>query len=160
MKRYVTFAMVAILMLGMATSTYAQVRQNRQKPAAGNEMRQPERKMLSPEKRAEFMAKQLELTPAEKVRVQALFEKQEAKANQRQEEMKKMREEHRTKMEAERSANQAELIKIIGNEKFQKMQSQRIARLEKENRMMKMRANRVNCPCYKQPVPGMKERAK
>jgi len=125
-------------------------------------MRQPERKTVTPEKRAEFMAKQLELTDAEKAKVQALFEKQEVKAKQRQEEMKKMREEHRAKMDVERSVNQAELIKIIGKEKFQEMQSQRIARLEKENNMLKMRAQRGDCPYYKQPRnrPGMRERVK
>jgi len=162
MRRYVTFAMAVILMLGTTLSVQAQARQNRQRPAAGNEMKQPERKTVTPEKRAEFMAKQLELTDAEKAKVQALFEKQEVKAKQRQEEMKKMREEHRAKMDAERSVNQAELIKIIGKEKFQEMLSQRIARLEKENSMLKMRAQRGDCPYYKQARnrPGMRERVK
>ena len=140
MKRYVTFAMVAILMLGMTLSVQAQVRQGGQRPAAGKEMRQPERKMITPEKRAEIMAEQLQLTDVEKAKVQALFEKQQEKAKQRQEEMKNNREEQRAKMDAERKAYEAELIKIIGNEKFQQHQAQRIARLENKNRKMRMRS--------------------
>ena len=86
------------------------------------------------------MAEQLQLTDVEKAKVQALFEKQQAKAKQRQEEMKSNREEQRAKMDAERKAYEAELIKIIGNEKFQQHQAQRIARLENKNRKMRMRS--------------------
>lgn len=139
MRKYVTFAMAAIIMLGMTISVQAQVRQGGQGPAARNEVRQPERKMITPEKRAEMMAEQLQLTDAEKAKVQALFEKQQTKAKQRQEEMKDNRENQRSKMDAERKAYEAELIKIIGNEKFQQHQTQRIARLENENRKMKMK---------------------
>jgi periplasmic protein CpxP/Spy len=152
MSKYVTFAMAVIIMLGTTLSVQAQARQNRQRPAAGNEMRQPERKTVTPEKRAEFMAKQLELTDAEKVKLQDFIEKQEVKAKQRQEEMKKVREAQREKIEADRKANQAELIKIIGNEKYQQMQSQRIARLEKENRMLKMRMMRKDSPSTHQKM--------
>lgn len=154
MKRYVTFAMAAILILGMTLPLQAQVRQAGQKTAAGKEMRQPERKMITPEKRAEIMAEQLQLTDVEKAKVQALFEKQQEKAKQRQEEMKNNREEQRAKIDAERKAFDAELIKIIGNEKFQQHQAQRIERLEKANRKMKMRAeNRDNRPYNKQQQP-------
>lgn len=139
MKKYVTLAMAVIIMLGMALTVEAQAREGRQRPAVKKEMKQPEKKVVTPQQRAEFMAKQLELTDAEKAKLQTLFEKQELKAKQHREEMKKEREELRAKFEAERKANQEDLIKIIGNEKFQKMQSQRIARLEKENKMLKMR---------------------
>lgn len=140
MRKYVTFAMAAIIMLGMTISVQAQVRQGGgQGPAARNEVRQPERKMITPEKRAEMMAEQLQLTDAEKAKVQALFDKQQAKAKQRQDEMKNNRDEQRAKMDAERKAYETELIKIIGNEKFQQHQAQRIARLENENRKMKMK---------------------
>lgn len=145
MRRYVTFAMAAILMFGITLSVQAQVRQGGQKPAARKEMRQPERNMITPEKRAEIMAKQLDLTDVEKTQVQALFEKQQAKTKQRQDEMKNNREEHRAKMDAERKTYEAELIKIIGNEKFQQHQAQRIERLEKANRKMRTRSdNREN----------------
>ncbi len=151
MKKYVAFAMAAFLMLGMTVSILAQVRQGGQGPATRNEVRQPERKMITPEKRAEMMAEQLQLTDAEKAKVQALFEKQQEKAKQRQEEMKDNREEQRAKMDAERKAYEAELIKIIGNEKYQQHQAQRIARLENENRKMKMRSEGQQNRPYRKP---------
>lgn len=142
MKRSVTLAMLVVFMLGMTLSVQAQYRNNKQRPGAGTELRQPERKYVSPEKRAEMMAKHLELTAEEKAKVQALFEDQDMKRKQRMEEMKQKREELKAKLEAERNANQAELISIIGNEKFQQMQSKRIQHLEKELRKMKMREHR------------------
>ncbi len=159
MSKYVTFVITAILILGMALSVQAQVRQERQRPER-KEMKQPEKKVVTPEKRAEFMAKQLELTAPEQAKLKTYFEKQDAKTKQRHEEMKKMREEQLAKMKAERIANQAELIKIIGNEKFQQMQSQRIARLEKENKMMKMRMMHKDGQFKQLPRPEMKERMK
>ncbi|MDD4489884.1 MAG: hypothetical protein PHD30_05210 [Paludibacter sp.] len=154
MKRYVTFAMAAILMFGMTLSAQTQVCQGGQRPATRKEMKQPERKMISPEKRAEMMAEQLQLTDVEKAKVQALFEKQQAKAKQRQEEMKNNREEQRAKIDAERKAFDAKLIKIIGNEKFQQHQALRIKRLENANRKMRTRSdnrdNRDNRPYNRQ----------
>jgi len=44
-------------------------------------------------------------------------------------------------MEAERKANQAELIKIIGQEKFNELQAKRITHLQRENQKLKMRKN-------------------
>lgn len=137
MKRIVSITIVTVMLLGVLSTVEAQGREMRK-----GEMRQGKREMMSPEKRAAFMAKQLELSDAEKLKLQALFEKQEAKAIKHREEMKKMREERHLKMIAERTANQAELIKIIGNEKFQELQSKRIARLEQENRKLKMNANK------------------
>ncbi|MDO9635160.1 MAG: hypothetical protein Q7J05_09045 [Paludibacter sp.] len=159
MSKYVTFLITAILIFGMTLSVQAQVRQERQRPER-KETKQPEKKVVTPEKRAEFMAKQLELTPVEQAKLKAYFEKQDAKTKQRHEAMKKMREEQLAKMKTERDANQAELIKIIGNEKFQQMQSQRIARLEKENKMMKMRMMHKDGQFIQQPRLEMKERMK
>jgi len=92
---------------------------------------QSERPQVSPEKRAEKMAKELGLSDAEKVKVQALFEKQEAARIQHQSEVTKLREERMAKFEAERKAQDAQLIKIIGQEKFQKLENERIAFKEK-----------------------------
>ena len=138
MKRFVAVVMVVTLVIGMSFSVQAQARHGKRN-AEKSEMKQGERKMISTEKRVEMIAKQLELSDAEKIKVQALFEKQEGRAKLYREEMKKVREEHLAKIKAERNANEAELIRIIGNEKYQQLQSQRIARLERENRMLKMR---------------------
>lgn len=102
-------------------------------------MRQDVKEKITPEKRAEYMAKQLELSDVEKAKVQALFEKQDAKIKQQMEEVKKLKEEQKAKFEANRKAQEDELIKIIGNDKFRQLQSNRIARLEKENRMHRMK---------------------
>lgn len=157
MKKYVATVMVVAMIFGITVTTQAQARQERKNPEHKS-MQEGKRQMITPEKRAEFMAKQLELNDAEKAKVQALFEKQGLKVKQHQEEMKKMREELRVRFEAERSANEAELIKIIGQEKFQKLQSQRIAHLEKENRMLKMRMMRKDAPSEHQKMRMEKRR--
>ena len=77
------------------------------------------------------MAKQLNLTDAEKAKVKALFESQDANRQKKQAEMKKTREEMKAKFEAERKSQDAELQKIIGAEKFQKFQATRAERFEK-----------------------------
>jgi periplasmic protein CpxP/Spy len=151
MRKYVMLAMVAIFMFGTAFSAQGQPQQ-RHNRTDKKEVKQDEKKMITPEKRAEFLAKQLELTDAEKAKVQDMFVKQDAKVEQHMEEVKKIREEQKTKFEAERKSRDAELIKIIGNEKFQKMQAQRIQRLEKENMMMKMRMMQKNKPNEHQKI--------
>jgi len=158
MKQNVTMVMLVILMLGITYSAQAQYRN--QRPGLRSEFRQQERKQVSPEKRAEMMAKQLNLTAEEKAKVQVLFEEQEMKMKQRMEEMQKMREELKAKVEAERNTNQAELISIIGNEKFQQLQAKRIQHLEKELRKMKMRENRraMQAPGNQSPQQRWRER--
>lgn len=152
MKRYLMLAIATIIMSGAIL--IAQEQQPMPKNLKGDKKEfKNEQKMISPEKRAEFMAKQLNLSAAEKAKVQALFEKQDVKIKEHQAEMEKLREERRAKFEAERKAQEAELIKIIGNEKFQQLQSLRIARLEKMNKMHKMKDMKMrhrNCPYMEQ----------
>lgn len=138
MRKILTIACVAMLSTGMVVMAQAPQHPN-VKRGERKEMRQEKREHFNPEKRAEMMAKQLELTEAELVKLKALFEKQEAKATKHREEMKKQREEQRAKMEAERKANQADLIKIIGQEKFNELQAKRITHLQRENQKLKMR---------------------
>ena len=140
MRKILIIACVAMLSIGMVVMAQAPQHPN-VKRGEHKEMRQEKREHINPEKRAEMMAKQLGLTEAEQVKLKALFEKQEAKATKHREEMKKQREEHRAKMESVRKSNQADLIKIIGQEKFNELQSKRIARLERENQRLKMRQN-------------------
>ena len=140
MKRIVAIASIAVLSVGMLVS--AQTLQCPYvKKGECQEMRQGKQERMNPEKRAEMMAKQLELTEAEQLKLKVLFEKQEAKAITHREEMKKQRDEHRAKMEEERKANQAEIIKVIGQEKFDELQTKRISHLQRENQKLKMRKN-------------------
>lgn len=148
MKRIVIIAGIALLSAGMWVSGQTTDRPGAKK-GERYEMRQgnrehmnPEkRERMNPEKRAEMMATQLQLSEAEQMKLKALFEKQEAKAAKHREEMKKQRDENRAKMEAERKANQAELIKVIGQEKFNELQAKRIAHLQRQNQELKMRKN-------------------
>lgn len=89
---------------------------------------------ISPEKRAEMMAKQLELTDSERAKVQALFEKQAEKKQVQREERRNDRVQRKNQFEADRKTQDAELTKIIGNEKFQKLQTLRLERSQKMNK--------------------------
>lgn len=140
MKRIVIIAGIALLSAGMWVSAQTTDRPGAKK-GERYEMRQGNWEHMNPEKRAEMMASQLQLSEAEQVKLKALFEKQEAKAAKHREEMKKQRDENRAKMEAERKANQAELIKVIGQEKFNELQAKRIAHLQRQNQELKMRKN-------------------
>jgi Spy/CpxP family protein refolding chaperone len=95
------------------------------------EFRQGDKPMVSPEKRAEKMAQELSLNAAEKAKVQALFEKQDAKHKEQMEKGEKMKAEMKVKFDAERKANDEEMTKIIGPEKFKKLQDMRVERMEK-----------------------------
>ena len=138
MRKYVLLVFAAVFMLSAAVVAQSQ-RQPRHNKGDKKEIRQEVKEKITPEKRAEYMAKQLELSEVEKAKVQALFEKQDAKIRQQMEEVKKLKEEQKAKFEANRKAQEDELIKIIGNDKFRQLQSNRIARLEKENRMHRMK---------------------
>jgi len=98
------------------------------------------RQMISPEMRAENMAKQLELTDAQKAKVTELFKKQEVQMNAMREEMRAARESNtanaegiREKVAAQRKANDAELEKIIGKEKMAKWQAGRQQQMQSMN---------------------------
>ena len=135
MKKYAMLALATIFMLSMGVKAQDQnpdQSQNRTR----KEMKRGDKPMLSPEKRAEKMAKDLGLTPEEKVKVQALFEKQDVKRKEQMEKGEKVKAEMKEKFEAERKANDEELTKIIGQEKFQKFQVMRAERMgEMKGRM-------------------------
>jgi len=150
MKKYGMLVMASAILFSVAVSGQEQTPPQGRK-SDRKEFKQAERPQVSPEKRAEKMAKELGLTDAEKAKVQALFEKQEAVRVQHQSEVIKLREEHMAKFEAERKAQDAGLVKIIGQEKFQKLENERtehkakiMARREgiKKHRMDKVRQHK------------------
>src|SRR5665647_465616 len=118
MKKYAGLVMISLFMFSVAVSAQEPTPPQGQRGQM-KEMRKGDRPMVTPEKRAGHMAKELGLTDAEKVKVQALFEKQDARMKQHQAEMGKMREEQKAMFETERKAQDAELEQIIGKEKFQ-----------------------------------------
>lgn len=147
MKKYGMFVLALAFIFSLAVSA-----QDQMPPQGENgpkkEFRQGNRPPATPQMRAERMAKQLSLTDAEKASVQALFEKQEANREKKKAEIQKTKEEMKTQFEADRKAQDAELEKIIGTEKFKKFE---VARAE---RMERMKQRGENSP---QPEPKPNE---
>lgn len=154
MKKIAGLLMIALFVCGMTVSAQEQtpspVRKGQMK-----EMRKGAHTMLTAEKRAEHITKELGLTDAEKAKVQALFEKQDAKMKAHKAEMEKIREEQKAKFEAERKAQDAELEKIIGNEKFQKHEALRAERAEKQKQRREMAPNDSTSARKRGPRPGV-----
>jgi len=143
MKKYGMLAIAAIFMFSMAIMA-----QDPTPPQGQNgprrEFNQNGRTQATPQVRAERLAKQLSLTDDQKAQVQAMYEKQDANRAKAQTEVKKSREEMKAQFEADRKAQDEELAKIIGSEKFQQFQA---ARAERMKRMQ----NREGNPS---PAPG------
>lgn len=96
-----------------------------------NEMRQNGPQRMSAESRAQYWAKELNLTNEEKAKITELFKKQDETRMQQRSDMQKSKEERQAFMESQRKANDAEMEKIIGKEKFQKYDSIRSERMQK-----------------------------
>jgi Spy/CpxP family protein refolding chaperone len=109
------------------------------KEGTKKEMRQNAPQRMSAESRAEYWAKELNLTNEEKAKITELFKKQDEARMQQRADMQKSREERQAFMESQRKANDAEMEKIIGKEKFQKYDSIRTARMEKMRDRMRNR---------------------
>lgn len=135
MKKYAVLMVAAMLMIGMSVSA-----QNGQRGQRNNDSnRQRQAMSMTAKERADWMAKQLDLTADQKVKVEALYEKQDAKRKEQMEKFREQREkmtenrdntreEMRAQREKEMKENQAELESIIGKEKMEKLNSLRQSR--------------------------------
>ena len=130
MKKYAVLALATVLTISLSV--------NAQRPTPPDGRKGPEKGFnqkemphMSAQKRAGYMAVDLELTDAQIAKVQALFEKQDKIREERKAEVKKLREQEIAKFEAERKAQEAELQQIIGAEKFQKLVLQRKEMMKK-----------------------------
>ena len=121
MKKYAMLLMVSVLFLSVTVT--AQDQTNPEKKGDKKEFRQGDRQQVSPEKRAEKMATDLGLTAAEKANVQELLEKQEVAIQKFKSEVNKESEDFRPKFRELRKSQDAELKTIIGEEKYQKLQT-------------------------------------
>lgn len=130
MRKYVIVAMASLFMLGSTLTAQQQAPQRQQRPER-KEVQKADIPQLSAEKKAERMAKELQLTEREQKKVQELFEKQEQRRKKHEAELEKQKEKFRKMYEAERKAHDAELEKIIGKEKFEQLQAKRAEQLEK-----------------------------
>ncbi len=139
MKKIVLMALVAIFTLSFTLEAQNDGR-NRRNDRQGP---QTERRWTAKD-RAEAMAKQLKLTAEEKAKVEALFEKQDAKraeqiaqqgANKEKQtqDRTKRREEMQALREKEMAKSDAELEVIIGKEKMEQWKQYRADR-QKEMR--------------------------
>lgn len=133
MKKYLVFMFAAMLTISLSVS--AQNRQGRQ----GNFNRDRQSMQMTAKDRVEWIAKELDLTDAQKAEVEELFKKQDAKRAEDMAKMResreqsvanrdKMREEMREMRTKEMEKNQAELEKIIGKEKADKIKALRDTR--------------------------------
>jgi hypothetical protein len=130
MKKYGWVAVATMFMFSVVVMGQDQMHPRGEKDSR-KEFKRGERPQLSPQKRAEKMAKVLQLTDLEKAKVQSLMERQDEKMKQHQLEIKQLREEQKMKFQAERKAHDEELQSIIGKEKFEKFQSIRMEHLKK-----------------------------
>jgi hypothetical protein len=128
MKKYAMVVMTTMLMVGFTTMA-----QNR--PPVKNmrgertELKTQKREMVAPEKRAERLAKELELNSTQTSDLKVFFEKQDAKRHEEMENLKKLRAEMKAKKEAERKTDDAALAKILGQEKFHQFELKRAERI-------------------------------
>ena len=132
------FLMMFAVMLTVSFTMTAQERQGRRN--FNNDNRQRQEVRMDAKERAEWMAKELNLTDAQKEQVKALFEEQDAKRtaditkmreqrNQAVANRDKTREEMRAIREQEMKENQKNLEKIIGKENMDKLDSLRKERM-------------------------------
>lgn len=110
------------------------------------EFKHAEKPKLSAQKRAGYLAVDLELTDAQRAKVQALFEKQDKIREERQAEIKKMKEQEMAKMDAERKANEAEMEKILGTEKYQQFKTKQAEKMQKMKEMKEKHFRNPNGP--------------
>lgn len=132
MKKYVKLALASVFFFSMSVMAQDQI----PTPANNgtqNGMRQGPRQQASAQLRAERMAKDLSLTDAEKAKVQEVYEKNDVLFTKFRSEVSRESPDFREKFKALRDAQDAELEKAIGKEKFQTWQKLQAERRQKMN---------------------------
>ena len=147
MKKYGIYVLAALMAISFsATAQNAPENQNQSGRQA------PQREQLTTQQRAENLAKQLSLTAEQTAKVQALYEKQDAKRALQREEFRKQREnmqqmqtsereQFRAQREKEMKEEDAELESIIGKEKMDQVNAFRAQRREKAQQRMNNRGD-------------------
>jgi hypothetical protein len=138
MKKNLILMVGALFLISVASQAQNQKNVS-DKEGTKKEMRQNAPQRMSAENRAEYWAKELNLTNEEKGKITELFKKQDETRMQQRSDMQKSREERQAFMESQRKANDAEMEKIIGKEKFQKYDSIRSERMQKMRDRMRNR---------------------
>lgn len=130
MKKVGLLVLATLFMVSVVTAQ-EQTTQGGQGMGHKREFRESHKGIATPQMRADRMAKELDLTDAEKAKVKELIEKQDANHIKMADEVNKVKQEFKTKFENQKKTNDVDLEKIIGKEKFQKLQSLRTEKMDK-----------------------------
>jgi len=132
MRKYAKLVLASVFLFSMSLMAQEQT-PPAVKTGGQNEVRQGPRQQMTPQLRAENMAKELALTDAEKAKVQEVYEKNDVIFTKFRSEVSRDSPDYREKFKALRDAQDAELISAIGNDKFQKWQTVQKERRQKMN---------------------------
>ena len=127
MKKYAMLVLASVFMFSMVVMAQEQTPNQVNK----REFRQGDRQRLTPEMRTERLTKDVTLSDEQKVKVQAMYQKQDSIFTKFRAEVSRDNPDFREKMKAMRDAQDAELESIIGTEKFQKQKQLRADRQQK-----------------------------
>ncbi len=148
MKKYALLVLASLFMFSVALSAQENGKQDGKKMMIQKrEIRvEHHQGLVTPQMRADKMAKELGLSDAEKAKLKELIEKQDANRIKMADEVYKMKQEFKAKFEAQKKTNEADLEKVIGKEKFQKLQTMRTEKMEKMKQRMHKMHNDSNEP--------------
>jgi len=121
MKKYAKLVLASVFIFSLTAMAQEQTPPPA-KPEGQNEMRQGPRQQVSPQQRAENMAKALNLTDAEKVKVQEVYEKNDVNITKFRSEVKRDDPDFKEKVKALKDAQDSAFINAIGKEKYQTWQ--------------------------------------
>jgi Spy/CpxP family protein refolding chaperone len=131
MKKYSTLVLASVFILSVPAMAQDQTPATGKNNAPTEIPQQGPRKQLTAVQRAENMAKELNLTDAEKAKVQEVYEKNDVIFTKFRAEVNRDSPDYREKFKALRDAQDADLLKVIGKEKFDKWQTIQKERREK-----------------------------
>ncbi|MBP6663135.1 MAG: hypothetical protein KA172_08635 [Paludibacter sp.] len=127
MKKYLKLILASVFIFSMTATAQQQT-----PPQGQFGMRQ----QLSAKERAENLAKDVSLTDAEKVKVEAVYAKNDTIFTKFRTEVSRDSPDFREKFKALRDAQDADLLAVIGKEKFEAFQ-----KLQAERRQKRMNNN-------------------
>ncbi|HRZ97174.1 MAG TPA: hypothetical protein P5084_06430 [Paludibacter sp.] len=150
MKKYGIAALAVAFVFSMAVSAQRpmQGRQDGPNPGHKKEFRQEHKEKLSPKKRAGYMAVDMDLTEAQRNKLQAHFEKQDQQREEHRAEMLKMKDQQMKKRDAMIKANDAEMEKILGTEKFNELKAKQADRKSKAKQFKNKRFGNQDKPGF------------
>lgn len=158
MKRNGILALAIIFSVSLSCFAQDSI-QNRRAHGPKDGPRKEMKEKLSPKKRAGYLAVDLELTDAQRDKLQALYEKEDVQREKQMAEMKKIHEQQKAKMEAMKKTHETEMEKILGPEKFQQWKVKQAEKHEKMMKKMKKQRHMGEMPRGERPPMPPKDAA-